>query len=95
MIGYPNKFISLRKNNKGKITFGDNMFSKIIGKGTTANNNKIKAENVLLVEDLKPSLLSVGQTCDQGNIHTFDPEKCEIQKKGLMKTCWDCYRKFK
>ena len=46
MIGDPNKFIILRKSNKGKVTFGDNMSSKIIGKDTTAINNKIKAENV-------------------------------------------------
>ena len=83
MIGDPNKFISLRKDNKGKFTFGDNMSSKIIGKGTIAINTKIKGENVLLVEDLKPNLLSVSQTCDQGHICTFDSEKCEIRKKGF------------
>ena len=59
MTGDPNKFISLRKNNKAKITFGDNMSSKIIGKGTISINNKIKAENVFLVEELKPNFLSV------------------------------------
>ena len=32
MIGYPSNFISLRKNNKGRFTFGDNMPSKIIAK---------------------------------------------------------------
>ena len=49
MTGDPNKFIKL-KDNKGKVTFGDNMSSKIIGKGTVVVNNKIKEENVLLVE---------------------------------------------
>ena len=49
MIGGPNKFIKLRKDNKGRVTFGDNMSSKIIGKGTTVINSKIKEENVLLV----------------------------------------------
>jgi hypothetical protein len=68
MTGYPNKFISLRRDQKGKVTFGDNMSSKIIGKGTVAIRNKIKAENVLLVEYLKPNILSVSQTCDQGHI---------------------------
>ena len=33
MTGDPNKFIKLRKYNKGRVTFGDNMTSKIIGKG--------------------------------------------------------------
>ena len=61
MTGDPRKFITL-KHNKGKVTFGDSMSSKIIGKGTTVVNSKIKAENVLLVENLKPILLSVSQT---------------------------------
>ena len=41
MTGDPNKFITL-KDNKGKVTFGDNLSSKIIGKGTIVVNNKIK-----------------------------------------------------
>ena len=57
------------------------MSSKIIGKGTTTINDKFKVENVLLVEDLKPNLLNVSQTCDQGNMCNFDSEKCEIRKK--------------
>ena len=57
------------------------MSSKIIGKGTDVVNNKIKTKNVLLVENLKPNLLIVGQTCDQGNICIFDSEKCEIKKR--------------
>ena len=36
---------------------------------------------MLLVENLKPNLLSVSQTCDQGNICIFYFEKCEIRKK--------------
>ena len=35
----------------------------------------------MLVENLKPNLLSVSQTCDQGNIFIFDSKKCEIRKK--------------
>ena len=80
MTNDPNKFITL-KDNEGKVTFGDNLSSKIIGKGTIVVNNKIKAENVLLVEKLKPNLLSVSQTCDQGHICIFDSKKCEIRKK--------------
>ena len=83
ITGDPNKFIKLRKYNKGKFTFADNMYSKIIGKGTDVVNNKINAENVLLVEKLKPNLLSVSQTCDQEHICIFDSEKCEIRKKDL------------
>ena len=71
MIGDPNKFIKLRKDNKGRVTFGDNMTSKTIGKGTIVVNSKIKEENVLLVENRKPTLLSVRQTCDQGLAHLY------------------------
>ena len=84
MTGDSSKFITL-KDNKGKVTFGDSMSSKIIGKGTVVVNNKIKAENVLLVENLKPNLLSVIQTCDQRHICIFDSEKCEIKNKKLGK----------
>ena len=48
MIGDPNNFISLRINQKGKVTFRDNLSSKIIGKGTLALRDKMKAENVFL-----------------------------------------------
>ena len=82
MTGDPNKFIKLTSN-KGKVTFGDNMSSKIIEKGTNLFNNKIKGENVLLVENIKPNLLSVSQTCDQKHICIFDSEKCEIRKMDL------------
>ena len=81
MTGYPNKFIILRRYQTGKVTFGDNISSKIIGKGTIAiRDSKIKAENVLLIENLKPNILNVSQTCDQGHICIFDYEKCEIRK---------------
>ena len=50
MIGDQTKFITL-KYNKGKVTFRDNMSSKIIGKGTVVVNNKIKVENILLAKN--------------------------------------------
>ena len=40
----------------------------------------MKAKNVLLVKDLKPNLLSVSQTCDQGHICIFDSKRCEIRR---------------
>ena len=54
--------MNLKKQN-GKVTFGDNASSNILGKGTM-NLGKDKAKNVLLVENIKPSLLSASQTCD-------------------------------
>ena len=42
MIDDPNKFITL-KDNKGKVTFGHNISSKITGKERVVFNNNIKA----------------------------------------------------
>ena len=79
MTGDEDKFLNLKKH-KGKVTFGDNASSNIRGKGTVKLGNA-KAKNVLLVENMKPSLLSVSQTCDQGHICIFDSKKCEIRRK--------------
>ena len=49
------------------------------------NLGKDKAKNVLLVENLKHSLLSVSQTCDQEHICIFDSQKCEIRKESSGK----------
>ena len=58
------------------------MSAKILGKGTVSlGNNKTKEKDVLLVENLKPNILSVSHTCDQGHILTFDSHKCEIGRK--------------
>ena len=81
MIGDPTKFLSLKGKQKWKVTFGDNISSKIIGKGTMIIRDKMKDKNVLLVEKLKPNILSVIQTCDQGHICIFDSKKCEIKRK--------------
>ena len=79
MTGKKNKLKSLKKQ-KGRVTFGDNASGNILGKGTVSLG-KAKAKNVLLVENLKPSLLSVSQTCDQRHNCIFDSQKCEIKKE--------------
>jgi hypothetical protein len=57
MTGNKDMFFILKKQ-KGKVTFGDNASSNILGK-CTVSLGKDKAKNVLLVEKLKPILLSV------------------------------------
>ena len=47
--------------------------------------NNVKGKNILLVEKLRTNLLSVSQSCDQGNICIFDSKKGEIGKKNLGK----------
>jgi hypothetical protein len=82
MTGDQSKFLKLNEKGKGKVTFGDNTSSKILGKSIVRlGNNKTKEEDVLMVENLKLNLLSVSQTCDQGHILTFDSQKCEIRKR--------------
>jgi hypothetical protein len=86
MTGDRDKFLTLRKERDGSVSFGNDDSSKIIGKGTVRIGNKNeKAENVLLVEDMKHNLLSVSQMCDQGHKVTFDSQKCEIRKEGSGK----------
>jgi hypothetical protein len=86
MTRYQSKFLKLNKKGKGKVTFGDNMSTKILGKCIVSlGNNKNKEEDVILVENLKPNLLSVSQICNQGHILTFDFQKCEIKKKDIGK----------
>jgi hypothetical protein len=74
MTGNKDKFFHLKKQ-KVKVTFGDNASGNILGKGTVSLG-KDTANNVFLVEKLKPSLLSVSQTCDQVYFCIFDSHKC-------------------
>jgi hypothetical protein len=86
MTGDRDKFLTLRKERDGSVFFGNDDSSKIIGKGTIRIGNKNeKAENVLLVEDMKHNILSVSQMYDQGHKVTFDSQKCEIRKEGSGK----------
>jgi hypothetical protein len=61
----------------------------------TLGNKKNKAENVLLVENLKPNLLSVSQTCDQGHILIFYSQKCEIRRRRIRKISCYCTKNLK
>jgi hypothetical protein len=36
MIGYQNKFLTLKEEKGGNVTFGDNVSSRIIGKATVS-----------------------------------------------------------
>jgi hypothetical protein len=86
MTGDKNIFITLKKERDGSVSFGNDNSTKIIGKGTVKLGSKdAKAENVLLVENMKHNMLSVSQMCDQGHRLIFDSEKCEIRKEGSGK----------
>jgi hypothetical protein len=75
------RFLTLRKERDGPISFENDDSAKIIGKCTVRIGNKnTKAKHVILVEDMKHNLLSVSQMCDQGHKFTFDSQKCELRK---------------
>jgi hypothetical protein len=55
-----NQFLNVKNKEQGMVTFGDDVSSKILGNGTNSlGNHNDKAENVLLVENLKPNILIV------------------------------------
>jgi hypothetical protein len=75
MTGDRDKFITLRKERNGSVSFENDNSAKIIGQGTVRIGNKNeKEQNVLLVEDMKRNLLSVSKMCDQGHKVTFDSQ---------------------
>jgi hypothetical protein len=82
MTGDKDKFLTLKKETNGLVSFWNDNSAKIIGKGTIKLGSKdATVENVLLVEDMKHNLLSVIQMCDQGHRLMFDLNKCEIRKE--------------
>jgi hypothetical protein len=86
MTGDKNMFLTLKNEQDGSVSFRNDDLSKIIGRATIKLESKdAKAENVVLVEDMKNNLLSVGQMCDEGNKLLFESEKCEIIKEGSGK----------
>nr|KYP46180.1 hypothetical protein KK1_032224 [Cajanus cajan] len=66
MTGDASKFINLTPKRSGHVTYGDNNKGKILGIGKIGTNFLTSIENVLLVDELKHSLLSVSQLCDKG-----------------------------
>jgi hypothetical protein len=80
------QFLTLQKERNVSVSFRNDNSSKIIGEGTVRIGNKNKkAQNVLLVEDMKHNILSVSQMCDQGHKVTFESQKCEIRREGSWK----------
>jgi hypothetical protein len=86
MIGDKDKFMTLKKERDGSVSFVNENSTRIIGKRTIKLGSKdATTENVLLVEYMKHNLPSVSQMCDQGHRLAFDSKKCEIRKAELGK----------
>ena len=81
MTGDQTKFLTLKEEKAGSVSFGDNVSTSIVGKGIVSlDNGKTKTQNVLYVKGLKHNILSVSQMCDQGYNLIFHSKGCEIRK---------------
>jgi len=78
MTGDSTQLINIKWKSIGYVTYGDNNRGKILGVGDIGSKNKLIIKDVLLVEDLKHSLLSISQLCDRGYKITFELEQCTI-----------------
>jgi hypothetical protein len=80
MTGDKSKFLLLKENKSGSVTFGNDAPGKIRGKGLVSlSNGRSKAQDVLFVDGLKHNLLSVSQICDRGCEVTFTAKNCKIK----------------
>ena len=75
------KFTHISPKKNGHVTYGDNNKGRILGVGKIVMNSSTSIENVLLVDGLKQSLLSVSQLCDKGYLVSFDSRNCVIEHK--------------
>jgi len=62
----------------GDVTYGDNNRGRILGVDDIGEIDNVIIKDVLLVEGLKHSLLSINQLCDKGYKITFEPNLCLI-----------------
>jgi len=78
MTGETSQLINLKWKPSGFFTYGDNNRGRILGVGDIGSENKVIIKDVLLVEGLKHSLLSISQLCDCGYKITFELEQCTV-----------------
>ena len=78
MTGDLTKFTSLKLKTEGLLTYGDNNRGRILGRGTVGTGNSTIIENVLYVEGLRHSLLSISQLCYKGYKVNFKSNGCTI-----------------
>jgi len=72
------QLVNIKWKSAGYVTYGDNNRGKILGVGDIGGNDRVIIEDVLLVEGLKHSLLSISQLCDKGYKITFELAQCLI-----------------
>ena len=79
MSGEEQLFYNVTKQDLGSVTFGDNSKARAVGIGSVDFAGTTQVEQVLLIDGLKHNLLSISQLCDEGNIVTFEHDKCIIR----------------
>ena len=85
MTGDVTQFINLKLKAEGHVTYGDNNRGKILGRGDVGTKDSTTIENVLYVEGLKHSLLSISQLCDKGYKVNFEANTCTISNENSGK----------
>ncbi|XP_068486648.1 uncharacterized protein [Phaseolus vulgaris] len=81
MTGDMAQFTSLKLKAEGHVTYGDNNRGRILGRGNVGTADSTTIENVLYVEGLKHSLLSISQLCDKGYKVNFETNNCTISSE--------------
>ena len=76
----------MTKQDLSSVTFGDNSKARAVGIGSVSFAGTTQVEQVLLVDGLKHNLLSISQLCDEGNIVTFEHDKCIISSPETKET---------
>ena len=79
-------FASLSSKDGKFITFRDNSKCKIISINNVGKKPFLIIENVLLVDGLKHSVLSISPLCDKENRIIFDKDTCTIENTKDDKT---------
>ncbi|XP_068486996.1 uncharacterized protein [Phaseolus vulgaris] len=72
MTGEVTQFTSLKLKAEGHVTYGDKNRGRILGRRNVGTEDSTTIENVLYVEGLKHSLLSISQLCDKGYKVNFE-----------------------
>ncbi|CAN1346353.1 Retrovirus-related Pol polyprotein from transposon TNT 1-94 [Linum perenne] len=80
MTGDKRNFSYLEEKKGGKVTFGDNNKSRIMGKGTVGSSSDPTFHNVLYVPNLKHNLFSISQLCGNTNRVIFESESCIVER---------------
>ena len=74
MTGDQSKFVTIRSQVGGKVSFGGNQSGKIAGIGEIGEKDGVQIKDVYYVEDLCHNLLSVSQSANKDNWIIFDSE---------------------